>query len=198
MKLSILILTHNRPELFRRCLGSVLNYLPENVEILVNNDGNFKEELSKDIVKYYYRQSHNISDLYKHLFDEAKGEYVFFLEDDDYILPNFFDAIDYNYDINYMNYRTYDIRKTLKKRKEPFTVETENKDFQLSQILFKKSLVTEFPDGNDLHNDWNLFQHIKNDSLKVIPEYTWVQTIDGKDNISFPEYNKDDRWSKSV
>lgn len=139
MKLSILILTHNRPELFKRCLTSVLEIIPDDVEILVNNDAEPFKELSNNIVKYYYKKSDNISDLYRFLLEKAQGEFIFYLEDDDFLLPNFFKRIDYNYDINYMNFMTYDIKKTLQLKKENFKVEKENVHFQLSQILFKRA-----------------------------------------------------------
>lgn len=46
MDLSILILTHNRPKLFNRCLESLknieLNTTGINYEILVNNDSDVK------------------------------------------------------------------------------------------------------------------------------------------------------------
>ena len=46
MKLSILILTHNRPKLFKRCIKSVIKNLPDfDIEILVNNDSNDIEEV---------------------------------------------------------------------------------------------------------------------------------------------------------
>ena len=55
MKLSILILTHNRPLLFERCINSVLNNLPNyDIEILVNNDSNDITEIHNDKVNIYY------------------------------------------------------------------------------------------------------------------------------------------------
>ena len=51
MMLSILILTHNRPQLFKRALTSVLNNLPDyEIEILVNNDSQDIEEIYSDDV----------------------------------------------------------------------------------------------------------------------------------------------------
>ena len=93
MKLSILILTHNRPSLFKRCITSVLNNLPNyNIEILVNNDSNDISEVYSDKVdiSYFYKKTEKLTDIYKFLFDQSKGEYIFYLEDDDYIRSNFF------------------------------------------------------------------------------------------------------------
>ena len=104
MKLSILILTHNRPKLFTRCITSVLNILPEyKVEILVNNDTNDIQEVydNKVNIRYFYEQKNDLSDIYKFLYNTAKGEFIYFLEDDDYLKPNFFNGLDFGYDINY-------------------------------------------------------------------------------------------------
>jgi len=199
MKLSILILTHNRPELFKRCLNSVINIYPNiQVEILVNNDSCDITEIYNDKVQYFYYKDKDISNIYKFLFDKAKGEFIYFLEDDDYILPNFFNDLDLSYDLNYLNYRSYNIKETIS-RYNNCKIEVQNKDFQLGQILFKKNIVQNFPKGNAIDNDWNLLQDILKNTNKVIVVHSFMyqQTIDGNDNISFSHINKDKRWNIS-
>ena len=180
VKLSILILTHNRPELFKRCINSVLRNITDDIEIIVNNDSNDITEVPG--ATYFYEKHDDLSDTYKMLFNKAKGEYVYFLEDDDYITKNFFKHLDFSYDIMYMNFIRFD--EIIQDYE--FIMEEQNDEFQLSQILFKKDLVTEFPKGNLLHNDWFLFQHIKakTNNIKIIKNKMFVQTIDGNDNIS--------------
>ena len=72
----------------------------------------------------------------------------------------------------------------------------DDEEFQLGQILFKKELVTTFPTGNYLDNDYQLFKNIAKSSkrFKYIKNRTWVQTTDGNDNISFPKLNSDERF----
>jgi len=198
MKISILILTHNRPKLFKRCLNSILINLPSNIEILVNNDSNDIEYFNHNQIKYYKYQDKNLSNIYNFLFDKAKGEYIYFLEDDDYVNNNFWniiqDKIVLNKDIYYMNF--VPINKKQLQLGSCFQIEKENNMFQLSQILFKKELVKEFPTGNRLDNDWILFQEILKYSKEIekinIPMF--IQTCDGKDNISFKEFNNDKRF----
>ena len=106
-KLSILIPTHNRPSLFKRCIKSVLDQSTNiKYEIIVNNDSRDIDEIYDDSVsiKYYYKKYYDISKIYKFLYDQSCGEYVYFLEDDDYIGNNFFSVLDFNYDINFINY----------------------------------------------------------------------------------------------
>ena len=72
----------------------------------------------------------------------------------------------------------------------------DDEEFQLGQILFKKNKLKKFPEGNNIHNDVELFKQLANAgcSFKYIDKQTWVQTTDGKDNISFPNFNKDERF----
>ena len=189
--ISILILTHNRPTLFERAIKSILENLPDYpVEIIVNNDSSDIEEIEG--ATYYYEKHDDLSDTYRFLLDKATQEFVYFLEDDDYITPKFFNKLDFSYDINFLNYRHEDINACIERLKRDFKVEEE--DFQLGQILFKKELVSSFPTGNRLDNDWKLFQSLNQDSINLISDIMWVQTTDGKDNLSFPEYNNDNRF----
>ncbi len=194
MKISVLILTHNRPRLFERCIRSIVANLPEyDIEILVNNDTSDITEVHDPRVNimYFYQQAADLSTIYQSLFDRAVGEYVFFLEDDDYILPCFFDELDFSYDINFVNFMAHDPKHTISRALKPFVIDEDH--FQLSQIIFKKALLTRFPAGNNINNDWILFKSLTG-SMLLNKRPLWVQTTDGQDNISFLQYNTDARF----
>ena len=217
MKLSILILTHNRPELFTRSINSILQILPNyDIEILVNNDTKDIEEVYHDdvCIKYYYEQRQDLSDIYKLLYDNATGEFIYFLEDDDYLKSNFFAGLDFKYDINYLEYMSEPLiqdigpmcqfkRLTAANRHllsitslSLFLDKYNDRDFQLGQIIFKKKLISTFPVGNHINNDVQLFRELgnKDTTIKYIPGQRWVQTTAGGDNISFDNLNKDERF----
>lgn len=222
MNLSILILTHNRPELFKRCIESVLtcDFSDIDVEIIVNNDSNdINEIFHPDYnIEYSYYSSECLSDLYQVLFNRAKNDYVYFLEDDDYILKDFPKYIDFKHDIYFMEYisvpliESHGITSQLKMtRQHNHLVRTttnssifyrvfESRYFQLGQILFKRSLIDKLPTGNNIDNDLKLFKSLTGNTttIRYIPHPTWTQTVDGRDNISFIEYNKDERFCKTV
>ena len=216
MKLSVLILTHNRPGLFKRAINSVLNNLPDyDIEILVNNDTADINEIydNRVSIHYQYFQHDDLSCVYKYLFDLATGEFIYYLEDDDYIKPNFFSNLDLTADINFMEYVSeplireigpyHSFKKISKNRgidhsnDARFFVERFNdEEFQLGQILFRRKLMGKFPTGNSICNDYVLFQRVAmpGATFKYIYEQTWIQTTDGQDNISFPNLNTDERF----
>jgi organic radical activating enzyme len=215
-RLSILILTHNRPKLFQRAIDSVLNIAPGyEIEILVNNDTEDIEEVYSDSIhiQYFYNKAHDLSKIYKLLFDRARGEFIYFLEDDDFLNKKFFDYIDYEYDINYFHYisephivesgpvemlnrQKLNIDLLRETQYSVFIDSYIDTYFQLGQILFKKKKLIAFPSGNNIRNDVSLFRAFDQSStIKYIDECLWHQTTDGNDNISFDNLNTDDRFS---
>ena len=197
IKLSILMLTHNRPALFQRAIASVLGQLPDGVEIIVNNDSNDITELQHPKVTYYYNKYENLSGIYKFLLSQAQGTHIYYLEDDDYLLDGFFETVmplldnDIIAGNHYPTYNDTFIARTTRMFHEhkPFVLNKE--DMQLSQFVMRKSLVETFvfPNDSHIHNDCRLVEHVIGQSTKIYPtaKLFFVQTTDGGDNISFPE-----------
>jgi len=186
-KLTILILTHNRPKLFERCLNSVLKNIPEYVEVIVNNDSNDIIEIPHSQVKYYYYQNDNIGYIYDFLLRKSKTNYIYFLEDDDYILPNFWKTIILKNSIyQYIPDGGYKQYLKFFKNDKDF-----KRYFQLGQIIFNKNYII-IPKDNNINNDWNIYIQIKD--WEYIKKPIYRQTTDGKDNISFKEFNNDRRF----
>jgi glycosyltransferase involved in cell wall biosynthesis len=205
--ISILIPTHNRPLLFKRCINSILNQNTEvEYEILVNNDSCDIEEIYHDKIhiKYFYNRYSDLSLVYKCLFDAAKYPYIFYLEDDDYLLPDFFKHIDFTVDVNFCEYISLphineNVQDAIYNQKinrkyasctdvKQFVNNSNVEYFQLSQLCgFKKKILKQFPIGNNVENDLILFKNISKNaqSFNYIPKKLWVQTTHGGDNISF-------------
>ena len=167
MRLSILIPTHNRPELFSRCLNSVLPIIKDDIEIIVNNDSHDIVEIPHRQIQYHYNKYDNLSDVYKFLLEKSTGEYIYFLEDDDYLANGFTnlnldaDLICGNY---YPTYQPNDILRYLTIHKDDVVSSKEYcktinlEDLQLSQYIFKRRCIQHFnfPKDNNVHNDINL------------------------------------------
>jgi glycosyltransferase involved in cell wall biosynthesis len=198
MKLSILILTHNRPQLFKRCLDSVLAQIHPDVEVLVNNDSNDIEEVEHPQVQYFYHKGNNLSDVYKFLLDKAQGEYVYYLEDDDYLREDFL-SVELDADLIVGNYYpTYNPKEFVEMMSvykddwhvpADFAEDLNTTHLQLSQHIFKRSHIIDFdfPNDSNIHNDIKLAIHAiwKAQSIRTTSKIFYFQTIDGGDNISF-------------
>lgn len=200
MKISILIPTHNRPLLFQRCLLSVLNQTSD-VEIIVNNDSNDITEIVHPSVKYYYNKFDNLSQVYQFLLGKATGEYVYYLEDDDYLTSGFF-GITLDADLicgNYMpmwqpnaitEYMMYFTNKHYTDG-DQFLEQVSFWHLQLSQYIFKRSVIQDYPFvmNSDNDNDAILVRYAARHAktIKTIPNILFYQTTDGGDNISFPK-----------
>jgi len=210
MKIHVLILTHNRPTLFKRCIDSVIDAFHHyNVDlcITVNNDSNDITEVYTDMIKYQYKTSDNLCDLYLDLYKQSGDGYVYFLEDDDILSIDFFEVLDgYTEDIFYFNYIPYKwstnflsfFKQTIGDcTKDDFMVGYNNHNFQFGQICFKKKCldVNDFPDDNYIQNDFVIFKLLEG-SFRKINRFMFTQTTDGGDNISFPYLNTDGRWER--
>ena len=93
-KLSIVIPVYNTEKYLRRCLDSVVNQTYNNLEVIIVNDaskGNCKEIVDEYINKYdifKYVEHEENKGLFKARLDgakEATGDYIGFLDSDDYI-----------------------------------------------------------------------------------------------------------------
>lgn len=198
MKLSILILTHNRPKLFTRCLESVLTQIGPDIEVLVNNDSQDITEIKHPQVKYFYYSTGSLCEKYKFLLEIAQGEYVYYLEDDDYLTKDFL-TVDLDADLvvgNYCpTYKTSDMLTfmTLYKEARPSPDEFLNtlnlEHLQLSQHIYRRSHILDFnfPMDSNVHNDIKLTVHaaLKAKTIHTVNKVFYYQTIDGGDNISF-------------
>ena len=92
---SIIITTYNRANLISRSIESILDQTYTNWELIVVDDGstdNTKEVISsyRDTrIKYFYKENEERSIARNFGIDKAKGQYLCFLDDDDYYLPDF-------------------------------------------------------------------------------------------------------------
>ena len=199
MRLSILIPTHNRPTLFTRCIESALAGISADVEIIVNNDSHDITEISHPQVRYFYNKFDHLSQVYEFLLGESTGEFVYFLEDDDYIKNHPQNLLDSQYGMIVGNY--FPMYDTPEKLVFPqiyrdqvldsseFLEQLNTEHLQLSQHIYRRDTIAdfEFPLNSDIHNDILITEHAAKNCtfIKTMNTILYCQTIDGGDNISF-------------
>lgn len=166
MTLSILILSHNRPELFNKLIQRVIDMNP--FEIIVNNDSDDIDESDNYIL---YHKKGSLNELYKFLVSKSHGSHIWFLEDDDIplVLPEL--------------HNNSTIHRYLSSSLIIQQADINSPEFQLSQCCFKREDLNfdKISPYNCIFNDWHLAKDIKFDiSNKII----FKQGYNG-DNISF-------------
>lgn len=102
MKYSVIIPAYNSEKTIKRCIESITSQNRSDVEIIVINDGSTDE--TETICKDLQGESHNLIYLYKENggvssarnsgLEAATGEYVMFVDSDDYVDSCCFDIID--------------------------------------------------------------------------------------------------------
>ena len=110
---SVLIPVYNSDKYLERCLNSISNQTYRHLEIIIVDDGSTDKSSSicdefckKDSrARVYHNENHGISYTRNFALDHTKGEYVFWIDSDDYVAHNAVELLlDYSqeYDSDYV------------------------------------------------------------------------------------------------
>lgn len=152
LKYSVIIPVYKAEKTLRRCVDSLLSQPHNHVEILLINDGSpdgsgeiCREYAKKDsCVRYLEKENGGVSSARNYGLDHASGDYILFVDSDDYVTPDYFAAVDavleeHDYDlIQFSNYFTDGTNQTERIR-QPFRATTRETLFpKLIETLYKK------------------------------------------------------------
>lgn len=99
---SVIIPVYNVENYLRKCVDSVLNQTLKNVEILIINDGSTDasqsviDDLHKknpDVIKAFQKENGGLSSARNYALDIAIGEYITFLDSDDYLDDDYLETL---------------------------------------------------------------------------------------------------------
>lgn len=189
-KVSIIVPVYNVEKYIKRCLQSLVDQSLEDIEIIVVNDGS--KDKSEEIVKEFKKKYKNIVYVTKENgglssarnfgMIYAKGEYIAFLDSDDYVDKDMYkkmyekaketnsDYVECDFYWQYPDHRKHDVGYRYKNKKEMFQsarVVAWNK-------LIKKELIT----NNNLKFPVGLFYEDVEFFYKLIPyinKFTFVE-----------------------
>ena len=99
MKVSIIVPVYNMEKRLNKCLDSIINQTYKNIEIIVINDGS--KDNSLDIIKSYHddrikiinQDNQGISVARNNGIKASSGDYLCFVDSDDYIETNMIDEL---------------------------------------------------------------------------------------------------------
>ncbi len=121
IKVSIIVPVYNVEQYIEQCLNSLVNQTLDSYEIIVVNDGSpdnseiiVKDFIKKypNLIKYFVKENGGLSDARNYGIEKAKGEYIGFVDSDDYVRNDMFELL-YNKakledaDVSVCNYATF-------------------------------------------------------------------------------------------
>ncbi len=224
-KVSVIVPVYNVEKYLEKCLNSLVSQTLDDIEIIVVNDGSpdnsqkiidsFGKKYPK-LVKGYIKENGGLSDARNYGLNYATGEYIGFVDSDDYVEPTMFEkmynkAIEGNFDVVACDINSIEEGKTKYisslVRNDLFTKNDIKK--QMIDIypvawnkLYKKSL---FDDGirfkkniwyEDVEFLYRLFPYITSIGVIKEPLINYVQRTGSISNV-FDErlYNCVDNWN---
>lgn len=93
-KVSVIVPVYNVEKYLERCINSLLNQTLQDIEIIIVDDGSTDSSkiiiekylnLHREKIKYYYKENGGLSSARNYGIPYARGEYIAFLDSDDYI-----------------------------------------------------------------------------------------------------------------
>lgn len=178
MRVSIIIPVYNAEKYLKRCIDSVLTNKESDIEVILINDGSTDESnkiceeyfSSDSRVVYINQKNSGVSAARNKGIENAKNEYVFFLDADDYLIDNYEKFFNGNEDFiafsNFTDYASTQITETYPISKEESTnIEDARKILIGTHLfhtcwgkLFKREIICEhivkFPENVTIGEDY--------------------------------------------
>lgn len=104
MKYSIIVPVYNTEKYLEKCLDSIINQTYQNYELIIINDGStdksqniINEYKNKyEFIKAYEKQNTGVADTRNYGISKVQGDYIIFVDSDDYIELNTLEMINKN------------------------------------------------------------------------------------------------------
>lgn len=104
MQYSVIIPVYNAEKTLRRCLDSLVKQAFSDYELLLINDGSTdgSDTICREYaerypqVRYFAKENGGVSSARNLGLEHARGEYILFVDSDDYVTENYFDTISEN------------------------------------------------------------------------------------------------------
>lgn len=207
--ISVIIPVYNVHSYLRRCLDSVVNQTYKNIEILLVDDGSTDnsaqicleyEKKYKNVI-YLYKKNGGLSDARNYGIKHSKGDYIAFVDSDDYIDPEMYqyllsDMIKYNADIATCSYQEFSNEFVFENSFSDCKVEVYDRKEGVRNLfradkycnyawnkLYKRELFTDitYPTGKkmeDLGTTYLLFLNSKKITYRHYKAYFYYQRKD--------------------
>ena len=198
-KLSILIPAYNVEQWLSRCLNSILAQNTEDVEIIIVDDGSTDNTLQCakkfsakwNNIKVFSKNNEGVGAARNFLLDKAQGEYIWFVDSDDYIVDGCLTSIlaELSSDLDLLSVAYNDVQQRLFEGKGIDYI----KDHLINGYLWSKVIKRETIEKASIHfeskrcsqEDWFFLMHVYPllAHVKQIPLKAYVYCDDNKQSV---------------
>lgn len=161
--ISVIITAYNAEKTIEKCLNSILDTKYNNYEIVIVNDGSTDntediiELFATDKIKYFSKPNTGVADSRNFGIEKANGDYITFVDSDDYVSSNYFENVD-NYieqGADLIKRKGIIIKESLKKETEQVIqkqANTENNQKKVENAIKIEGATFELTTGEDAFN----------------------------------------------
>ncbi|MGE4513601.1 MAG: glycosyltransferase family 2 protein [Chryseobacterium sp.] len=179
-KISIIIPVYNVEQYLAKCLDSVIRQTYQNIEILVVNDGSTDNSAQiitdyarkyPNKIKSFHKENGGLSDARNFGIDRATGDYIGFVDSDDYITPNMYE----------------DMVGLAEKHNAEMVICNIQKVNQKGKIVQKLTQVPNMPEKIDLEKNFSVFSDISYFACNKLFRKTLFNEKRFKRNVHFED-----------
>jgi glycosyltransferase involved in cell wall biosynthesis len=139
--ISVIITYFNNGTTIEKAIKSVLENGYSNLEVIIINDGSKDKKIEEEYktsknVKVFYKENGGVSSARNLGLDRAKGDFIQFLDGDDFLLPNKFNQQIEHFknnpelDISFTNYKLFYVKKDKYQPHDVESLKLGNKQFE--------------------------------------------------------------------
>lgn len=180
MKVSVIVPVYNVEKYLRKCLGSLVSQTLQDIEIIVVNDGSgdhsqeIIEEFSEkypEKIRNFTKENGGLSDARNYGLDRATGEFIGFVDSDDYVTATMFGEM-------------YDLAK--KYNAEMVVCNLQKVDEQ-GNVTQKLTQIPNMPEVIDLRNNFSVFSDLSYFACNKIFRKELFEEVRFKKGIHFED-----------
>ena len=212
IKISVIIPVYNAESYLKRCLESIINQSYSNLEIILVNDGS--QDTSGEIIDNYaandsriiviHKENGGIGSAYKVAFEKMSGDYISFIDSDDYVTLNFYEEIieqlyKHRPDIVHFGRVLFDNKEKVTDKLKRFDDIIEGNDaiFQHHYTLLKDPSLACRVFNKELFSSVTLFdQNIGIDEILIVQALAKTEKIIFIDKVYYYTFERPDSVSR--
>lgn len=180
MKVSVIVPVYNVEKHLRKCLGSLLSQTLQDIEIIVVNDGSgdhsqeIIEEFSEkypEKIRNFTKENGGLSDARNYGLDRATGEFIGFVDSDDYVTATMFGEM-------------YDLAKKYNAEMVVCNLQKVDEEGNVTQKLTQ---IPNMPEVIDLRNNFSVFSDLSYFACNKIFRKELFEEVRFKKGIHFED-----------